>query len=488
MTPDSKPASTLILLGATGDLSQRMLIPSLFALFAEQLLPQNFRLVGVARRAMSAAEFRSFAQEAVSKYLPRDRQNSTRLADFLTRLHYHNADLDDVNCFGPVRELLGDAVSADIGVFLSIAPSLFVKAVAALKQAGMAGANVRVALEKPLGEDLASSRVINDTIASLFPEERTFRIDHYLGKETVQNLLVLRFGNILFENLWSARYIDHVQITVAETVGLEGRSAYFDGAGTLRDMVQNHMLQLLALVAMEPPGQFDAGAVRDEKVKVLKALRPMTAATAASHSVVGQYGKGAIGNARVASYAEDLGKPSTTETFVAIKAEINNWRWQGVPFYLRTGKRLAARKTEVAIQFKAVPHSMFAGRGGKLEANKLRLRLQPEEDVRLSVMAKVPGLDREGMQLEDVALDLSLANAFGGHRRRIAYERLLLDFVEGDPTLFVRRDEVEAQWAWIDTVKAGWAAAGMTPQSYDAGGWGPDSDFGLTEQNGRWHD
>jgi glucose-6-phosphate 1-dehydrogenase len=253
-------------------------------------------------------------------------------------------------------------------------------------------------------------------------------------------------------------------------------------------MVQNHMLQLLALVAMEPPGQFDAGTVRDEKVKVLKALRPMTAVTAKTHSVIGQYGKGAIGNARVGSYEEDLGKPSGTETFVAIKAHIDNWRWQGVPFYLRTGKRLAARKTEVAIQFKSVPHSMFAGRGGKLEANKLRLRLQPEEDVRLSVMAKVPGLDREGIQLEDVALDLSLANAFGGHRRRIAYERLLLDFVEGDPTLFVRRDEVEAQWAWIDTVNAGWKAAGMKPESYAAGGWGPDSDFGLTEQNARWHD
>jgi glucose-6-phosphate 1-dehydrogenase len=485
---DSKPASTLILLGATGDLSQRMLIPSLFALFAEGLLPQDLRLVGAARRAMSDAEFRDFAQEAVGKYLARDRQNASRLAAFLERLHYHNADLDDPNCFGPVRDMLGDAASRDIGVFLSIAPSLFVKAVAALKQAGLAGSNVRVALEKPLGEDLASSRVINDTIGTLFPEERTFRIDHYLGKETVQNLLVLRFGNILFENLWNARYIDHVQITVAETVGLEGRTAYFDGAGTLRDMVQNHMLQLLALVAMEPPGQFDAGAVRDEKVKVLRALKPLTAATAKSHSIIGQYGKGAIGNARVASYAEDLGKESATETFVAIKAEINNWRWQGVPFYLRTGKRLAARKTEVAIQFKSIPHSMFAGRGGKLEANKLRLRLQPEEDVRLSVMAKVPGLDREGMQLEEVALDLSLANAFGGHRRRIAYERLLLDFVEGDPTLFVRRDEVEAQWAWIDTVNAGWAAAGMKPQAYDSGGWGPDSTFGLTEQNARWHD
>ncbi len=488
--PDSshRHAATLILLGATGDLSQRMLLPSLFALHAENLLPPGFRLMGVARSAQSDEDFRKFAAEAIGKYLPRDRQNAARLAAFLACLHYRRADLDDVQCFLPVREALGDAVGRDIGVFLSISPALFVKAIAALKQAGMAGFNVRVALEKPLGEDLASSKVINDTIASLFPEDRTFRIDHYLGKETVQNLLVLRFGNMLFEPMWRSQYIDHVQITVAETVGLEGRAGYFDSTGTLRDMAQNHMLQLLALVAMEPPSHYGATAVRDEKVKVLRALRGFTAETVKSHSVLGQYAPGAIGNARVGGYADDLGKPSRTETFVALKAYVDNWRWQGVPFYLRTGKRLPSRRTEVAIQFKPVPHSMFEGRGGKLEANRLSLRLQPEEDVRLSVMGKVPGLDRDGMQLESVALDLSLATAFGNHRRRIAYERLLLDFLEGDPTLFVRRDEVEAQWAFIDTIRAGWKKAGMTPQPYDAGSWGPDSSFGKTDPKFRWHD
>jgi glucose-6-phosphate 1-dehydrogenase len=437
---------------------------------------------------MRDEDFRKLAAAAIGKYLPRDRQNPARLAAFLDCVHYHAADLDDPGCFGPVRQTLGDAAKGAIGVFLSIAPTLYVKALAALKQAGLAGDRVRVALEKPLGEDLASSKVIDDTIASLFPEERTFRIDHYLGKETVQNLLVLRFGNMLFEPLWRSQYIDHVQITVAETVGLEGRAGYFDGTGTLRDMVQNHMLQLLALVAMEPPSHYDAGAVRDEKVKVLRALRGFTAETVKSHSVRGQYGPGAIGNARVAGYTEDLGKPSGTETFVALKAHVDNWRWQGVPFYLRTGKRLPARRTEVAVQFKPVPHSMFEGRGGRLEANRLSLRLQPEEDVRLSVMGKVPGLDRDGMQLEDVSLDLSLATAFGAHRRRIAYERLLLDFLEGDPTLFVRRDEVEAQWAFIDTIRAGWDKAGMAPVLYDAGSWGPDSGFGKTEQKNRWHD
>jgi glucose-6-phosphate 1-dehydrogenase len=489
--PDStapKHAATLILLGATGDLSQRMLLPSLFALHAENLLPPGFKLVGAARSAMSDEDFRKFAGEAIVKYLPRDRQNAARLATFLGCLHYNRADLDDPACFGPVRELLGDAADRDLGVFLSIAPTLFVKAIAALKQAGLADGHVRVALEKPLGEDLASSKVINDTIASLFPEERTFRIDHYLGKETVQNLLVLRFGNMLFEPMWRSQYIDHVQITVAETVGLEGRAGYFDTTGTLRDMVQNHMLQLLALMAMEPPSHYDAGAVRDEKVKVLRALRPFTPETVKTHSVRGQYAPGAIGNQRVTGYAEDLGKPSGIETFVALKAYVDNWRWQGVPFYMRTGKRLPSRSTEVAIQFKAVPHSMVESRGGKLEANRLRLRLQPEEDVRLSVMGKVPGLDRDGMLLENVSLNLSLATAFGARPRRIAYERLLLDFLEGDPTLFVRRDEVEAQWAFIDTIRTGWEQAKMAPQPYDAGSWGPDSSFGKTEQKYRWHD
>ena len=488
--PDSshRHAATLILMGAAGDLAHRMLLPSLFALHAENLLPPGFKLIGIARRAMSADDFRAMAKEAVEKYLPRDRQNPSRLPAFLACLDYHGADLDDPDCLKPLRQALGPAAEKPLAVHLSISPSLFVKAIAALKQGGLAGKETRVALEKPVGEDLASSKVIDDTIASLFPEDRTFRIDHYLGKETVQNLLVLRFGNMLFEPLWRNQYIDHVQITVAETVGLEGRADYFDSTGTLRDMVQNHMLQLLALVAMEPPSHYDAGAVRDEKVKVLRALRGFTAETVKSHSVMGQYAPGAIGNQRVPGYADDLGKPSQTETFVALKAHVDNWRWQGVPFYLRTGKRLPARRTEVAVQFKPVPHSMFAGRGGRLEANRMRLHLQPEEDVRLSVMGKVPGLDRDGMQLEDVSLDLSLATAFGAHRRRIAYERLLLDFLEGDPTLFVRRDEVEAQWTFIDTVRAGWKKAGMKPQPYDAGSWGPDSSFGLEEQNNRWHD
>jgi glucose-6-phosphate 1-dehydrogenase len=376
-----------------------------------------------------------------------------------------------------------------VAIFLSTAPSLFKATIAGLQAAGLTSVKVRMALEKPLGSDLKSSREINDAVAAAFPEERTFRIDHYLGKETVQNLLALRFANSLFEPLWNSAHIDHVQISVAETVGLEGRGDYYDGTGALRDMVQNHMLQLLALVAMEPPTNFDATAVRDEKVKILRSLRPISADEVATHCVTGQYTRGAIDGETVPGYIEELGRESTTETFVALKAHVDNWRWKGVPFYLRTGKRLPKRHTEIFIQFNCVPHSIFAARGAKTQPNKLVIGLQPEETIRLLMMAKTPGLDRDGIRLREVPLDLGLANAFADRRRRIAYERLLLDLIEGDPTLFVRRDEVEAQWAWIDGIRAAWAEAGLTPRPYPAGTWGPSAAIALTERDGvSWHE
>jgi glucose-6-phosphate 1-dehydrogenase len=326
-------------------------------------------------------------------------------------------------------------------------------------------------------------------VQATFPEERIFRIDHYLGKETVQNLLALRFGNRLFEPLWKASGIDHVQITVAETVGLEGRAGFYDQAGALRDMVQNHMLQLLALVAMEPPAHFNAAEVRDEKVKVLRSLRAIDRATAATHTVIGQYVAGVVRGSTVPGYVDELGAASGTETFVALKAHVDNWRWKGVPFYLRTGKRLPNRQSEIFIQLRQVPHSIFESRGALAQPNKLIIRLQPEESIRLLVMAKEPGLDREGIRLREVPLDLSLTNAFAGVRRRIAYERLLLDFLEGDPTLFVRRDEVEAQWEWTDSIRDGWEANQMRVQSYVAGTWGPVDALALTKRDGvRWHD
>ena len=485
MTRDK--VSTLLLFGATGDLSHRMLLPSLYGLHADGLLPEDFRIVCTARSELTDAEFREGAVEALKEHVPSSFYDPRIALVFSRRLTYVALDATKTEEF----KRLAKKVDPDAGlaIFLSTAPTLFEPTIEGLRSAGLTGDKVRLALEKPLGSDLASSREINDAVAKAFPEERTFRIDHYLGKETVQNLLALRFANSAFEPLWNATHIDHIQITVAETIGLEGRGGYYDGAGALRDMVQNHMLQLLALVAMEPPADFDATEIRDEKVKVLRSLRPIRADDVPDHVVTGQYGAGAIGSEPVPSYLEELGKESGTETFVALKAHVENWRWAGVPFYLRTGKRMPERKTEIFIQFKCVPHSMFAKRGAKTKANKLIISIQPEENIRLLVMAKTPGLDREGIRLREVPLDVGLRDAFADTRRRIAYERLLLDLIEGDPTLFVRRDEVEAQWQWIDGVRAAWEEAGLEPKSYGAGSWGPSSAIALTERDGvQWHE
>ena len=481
-------SQTLLLFGATGDLAKRMLLPSLFGLDADGLLPPAIRIVGTARTAMSSEEYRAMVGQALAQYLDADRLKPDQIERFLGRIDYVAVDASDPEAFSALAEVVGDP-SNGLSIFLSTAPSLFSTTIAGLSAAGLAGDKVRIGLEKPLGYDLTSSRAINDAVASAFPEDRTFRIDHYLGKETVQNLLALRFGNALFEPLWNAAGIDHVQITVAETVGLEGRIGFYNDAGAVRDMVQNHMLQLLALVAMEPPARFEAKAVRDEKVKVLRSLRPITRDSVTTHSVTGQYGEGAIGGAAVGGYLDELGKPSDTETFVAIKAHVDNWRWKNVPFYLRTGKRLPTRRSEIFIQFKPVPHNIFAGRGAEALPNKLIIGLQPDENVRLQLMSKEPGLDRQGLRLREVPLDISMPNAFADTRRRIAYERLLLDLIEGDPTLFVRRDEVEAQWQWIDGIREGWVAAGMKPKPYAAGTWGPSAAIALTERDGiSWHD
>jgi glucose-6-phosphate 1-dehydrogenase len=466
----------LLLFGATGDLARRMLLPSLYNLDAEGLLPDCLRIVATARSAHDDAGYRAIAADALAP----GRRDAAVEARFLARLRYVPLDATSTKGFAA----LGDAVpdKSNLAIFLSTAPALFGPTIAGLASAGLAGPGARLALEKPLGDSLAASRAINDAVASAYPETQTFRIDHYLGKETVQNLLALRFANTLFEPVWNAAHIAHVQISVAETVGLEGRSDYYEGMGALRDMVQNHMLQLVALLAMEPPARLDPASVRDEKVKVLRSLRPIDAATVAAHSVPGQYGAGAIGGQPVAGYADDLGRASSTETFVALKAHIDNWRWAGVPFYLRTGKRLPERSSEIVIQFRAVPHSIFGL--APLQANKLVITLQPEENIRLETMAKSPGLDRDGLKLRPVPLDIGLANAFTESRRRIAYERLLLDLIEARQTLFVRRDEVEAQWAWIDAIRAGWAATGLTPRPYAAGTWGPNAAIALTERDG----
>ena len=480
-------ADRLILFGATGDLSQRMLLPSLCALHSDDLLHDDLQIVGTARSQLSDAEFRNFAREALEKYLPADRRHD--VASFLNRLSYQQLDATTLEGYKELAAKVGEPKQG-IAIFLSTAPSLFEPTIKGLQHAGLDGETVRMCLEKPLGTDLASSCEINNAVASAFPENRIFRIDHYLGKETVQNLLALRFANILFEPIWNSNYIEHVQITVAETVGLEGRVAFYDDAGALRDMVQNHMLQLLALVAMEPPTSFDSTAVRDEKVKVLRALRRV----AKGETVTGQYRAGAIKGEAVPGYDEELGKDSDTETFVAIKGHVENWRWKGVPFYLRTGKRLPERVTEIVVQFRDVPHSIFAGSkskgsGASMQPNKLVIGIQPEENISLSLMAKVPGLDREGIRLRQVPLDIAMPDAFSGAVRRIAYERLLLDLIEGDQTLFVRRDEVEAQWQWIDAIREEWTDEELKPKTYTAGAWGPSAAIALAERDGvSWHD
>ena len=479
---------SLLLFGATGDLARRMLLPSLFGLHADGLLPEGLQIVATARRELDDAGYRDLAGTSLAEHVDAERLRPDQVASFIARLSYVPLDASDPQAFGPLATAVGGGCD-DLSIFLSTAPSLFGQTIAGLVASGLACDTTRLALEKPLGHDLASSRAINDEVAAAFREDQTFRIDHYLGKETVQNLIALRFGNMLFEPLWNMGGIDHVQITVSETVGLEGRGDYYDGMGALRDMVQNHMLQLLALVAMEPPRRFDATSIRDEKVKVLRALRPIDRASVEARSVIGQYAAGASGGQPAPSYIEELGAPSTTETFVALKAHIDNWRWKDVPFYLRTGKRLPARQSEITIQFKGVPYSIFDEAGGALKPNRLVIRLQPEENIRLTMMAKQPGLDRDGLHLREVPLDVGMANAFADVRRRIAYERLLLDLLEGKATLFVRRDEVEAQWTWIDAIRDGWAKAGMKPRPYGAGSWGPSAAIALAERDGvSWHD
>ncbi len=471
--------ATLLLFGATGDLAGRMLLPSLYGLDADGLLPDGLVIVGTARTEVDDEGFRQRALGALKQHLPEGFLQEDVAERFLNRLHYVAVDATRLEDFPKLAAAVGDC-GPGLAIFLSTAPALFKPTIDGLASVGLACPAVRMALEKPLGSDLASSRQINEAVAAHFPEERTFRIDQYLGKETVQNLLALRFANSLFEPLWSSAHIDHVQITVAETIGVEGRAEFYDGAGALRDMVQNHMLQLLALVAMEPPTGFNATAVRDEKVKVLRSLRPLDIAD----GVTGQYSRGAIDGRPVAGYIDEIGHDSQTETFVALKAHVDNWRWKGVPFYLRTGKRMPERDTEIFIQFKPVPHDVFAERGAMSRPNRLIIGLQPEETISLTLMAKAPGLERQGIRLSELPLDIGLADAFSEYRRRIAYERLLLDLIEGDPTLFVRRDEVDAQWAWIDAIRAGWAAAGMTPKAYAAGTWGPSAAIALAERDG----
>ena len=475
----------LVVFGATGDLAIRKLIPALYHRDADGQMPLEASIIGVSRRKLSSEAFRDLARQAIAEHVSAQDQTADAIARFLARLTYQPVDVTGEAGWQDLAASL--AASTRILIcYLSVGPDLFGPICDRLGACGLA-ARARVVVEKPIGTSLASARAVNDAIGRHFPESRVYRIDHYLGKETVQNLMALRFANALFEPLWNAQHIDHVQITVAETLGVEQRAGYYDTAGALRDMVQNHILQLLCLVAMEPPTTLAADAVRDEKLKVLKSLVPLEDGRALEASVRGQYRAGASAGGPVAGYLEELGNPAShTETFVALRADIANWRWSGVPFYLRTGKRLASRVSEIVIAFRPVPHSVFDAAAGPITANRLVIRLQPDEGVKLWLMIKDPGPG--GMRLQHVPLDMSFASVFAT-RNPDAYERLLMDVVRGNQTLFMRRDEVEAAWTWVGPILDAWTASREAPRAYTAGTWGPSAAIALIERDRRtWHE
>jgi len=477
-TPQVDPFD-LVIFGGTGDLAMRKLLPALLHRYADGQIQGGSRVIGVAREGLDDEGYRAHVREALAG-------SHERLEEFLGLLHYRSLDARKDEGWKEFAELIAAEPDHVRVFYLSTSPELFEDICRRLGDHGLNQGQSRVVLEKPIGRDLESANRINDAVGRVFAESQTFRIDHYLGKETVQNLLALRFGNALFEPLWNAGHIDHVQITVAETLGVGRRGAYYDRAGALRDMVQNHMLQLLCMVAMEPPASLSPDAVRDEKLKVLHALKPIDGHNAAQLTVRGQYRAGVAEGRKVPGYQEELdGKHSDTETFVALKAEIANWRWAGVPFYLRTGKRLAERVSEIVVAFKPVPHSIFDA-AGPLAQNRLVLRLQPDEGVKLWLTIKHPGPG--GLRLRHVPLDMSFAEAFGVQQPD-AYERLLLDVVRGNPTLFMRRDEVEAAWRWADPILDAWAASSEPPRPYAAGSWGPSAAVALIERDGRtWNE
>ncbi|MCC6671181.1 MAG: glucose-6-phosphate dehydrogenase [Planctomycetes bacterium] len=487
----AKPCA-LVIFGATGDLTRRKLVPALMGLAQDGLLPTGFAVVGFARRAFEGPAFVDELRDGVKQH-SRGRGEET-LTAMQEAFSYVQAEYDDPAGYQKLKAHLEEIDKArgtqgNRVFYLATPPSAYSTILEHLRASGLSteagGRFARVIVEKPFGRDLPSARALNEQVAAGFKERQVFRIDHYLGKETVQNILVLRFANGIFEPLWNEKFIDHVQITVAEAIGVEGRGAYFEEAGIIRDMIQNHLLQVLTLVAMDPPAALGADAVRDEKVKVLRAIRSLTPDEVAETTVRGQYTAGFQAGQEVPGYHDELGvaKDSKVETFAAVKLQIENWRWGGTPFFLRSAKRMPRRVTEVAIHFKSPPHRLFAATGcGNLDQNILLVRIQPDEGVSIRFGSKVPGPD---YRIRDVRMDFRYGMAFGGSTAD-AYERLLLDAIVGDSTLFARRDEVEEAWRIVDAIVSGWAAKGIEPERYEAGTWGPDLADQLLGDGREW--
>lgn len=478
-----------VLFGAKGDLSMRKLFPALYYLYREGLLHSETRLIGVARVEESNEAFVESIRDTLQRFLPQDDFDESVWKGFAERLHYLQVDFSQAKDFTRITKFVNHDTRVMVN-YLATPPALYGGICENLQNAKALSESTRIILEKPIGKDLESSKVINDTVSRYFNEDRIYRIDHYLGKETVQNLIALRFANNLFGSQWNQNFIDHVQITVSETVGLEGRWSYYDKVGQMRDMVQNHLLQLLCMVAMDPPSQLTADGIRDEKLKVLRALRPITQENVAKLAVRGQYTAGAVQGSACPGYDEEEGSQggSNTETFVALKASIDNWRWAGVPFYLRTGKRMPAKMSEIVIFYKNQPHYIFDPKQKAMVNNKLIIRLQPDEGIQLQVVTKEQGLDKD-MALQSRALNLDFTGNDKSRRIPDAYERLLLEAMRGNQSLFVRRDEVEASWAWCDALINAWTECHDEVRSYSAGTWGPIGSIALIERDGRsWHE
>ncbi len=471
----------MVVFGGSGDLAMGKLLPALYYNCREGQLSAEGRIIAVARAELSREDYLARVEDNLHRRLAPGDFSEEHWRAFAQQLDYLRLDATIGSDYRRLAELLNGGERRVRVFYLATLPEFYSLICVFLSAMGLVTPRSRVVLEKPLGKDLVSAQAINNEVGEVFAERQIFRIDHYLGKETVQNLMALRFGNALFEPLWRGKWISHVQITVAEKIGIEGRGRYYESAGAMRDMVQNHLLQLLCLVAMEPPNSLDPDTIRDEKLKILKALRPLTPESI-STIVQGQYRAGAIAGQPVPGYLDEAGVApgSRTETFVALKAELATWRWAGVPFYLRTGKRMPRQVSEIVVHFHELPHALFKTDSGLIQPNRLVLRLQPEEIVRLYLMAKSPG---DGMLLRPVALNLNFADTFES-RHADAYERLLMDVIRGKLTLFMRRDELEAAWRWVAPVLDAWEIWDSRPKPYVAGTWGPTASTALITRDG----